>query len=302
MSTKATTENFIRQSIPFMLTHLRLTFEVVQVIRDCSSQKHRVENCHIHRDILNAAYETLRFKQNYRKVVEKGKMFTLNNYYMPQMLNCILYHIYAENGSIFYYVNASKFQYIQGSGANEVTLDRIRKSRHDPTRILSMKQCIQIYMSMHEIREKKYSNSEELYYECDCRCYWYSAVICSHILVVYHLLGTININHLVSRIAPKKKAGRPTKRSKALEKNEAIDAKGMKLADWVKTMIRHPDYLTGYVTDYRLKPNGIFVWSVNFPDARGGAQMYEMEKNDLQCAIEAYKAHEKKSATNFEIL
>ena len=61
---------------------------------------------------------------------------------MPQMLNCILYHIYAENGSIFYYVNASKFQYIQGSGANEVTFDRFRKFRHDPTRTLFMKQCI----------------------------------------------------------------------------------------------------------------------------------------------------------------
>ena len=102
-------------------------------------------------------------------------------------------------------------------------------------------------------------------------------------MVVYHLLGIININHLVSRIAPKKKAGRPTKRSRALEKDEAIDAKGMKPADWVKTMIRHPEYFTGYVTDYRLKPNGIFAWSVN-PDAHGGAQNYEMERNDLQCA------------------
>ena len=72
-----------------MLTHLRLTFEVVQVIRDCSSQKHRVKNCHIHRDILNAAYETLRFKQNYRKVVEKGKFLTLNKYFIS---NAAQYH------------------------------------------------------------------------------------------------------------------------------------------------------------------------------------------------------------------
>ena len=91
VSTKATTENFIRQSILSILIHLRLTFEVVQVIRDCSSQKHRVKNCHIHRDILNAAYETLRFKQNYRKVVEKGKISTsLNKYYIS---NAQLYSI-----------------------------------------------------------------------------------------------------------------------------------------------------------------------------------------------------------------
>ena len=83
VSTKATTENFIRQSIPSILIHLRLTFKVVQVIRDCSSQKHRVKNCHIHRDILNAAYETLRFKLYYRKVVEKGKISTsLNKFYI----------------------------------------------------------------------------------------------------------------------------------------------------------------------------------------------------------------------------
>ena len=126
-------------------------------------------------------------------------------------------------------------------------------------------------------------------------------MIFSHIVVVYHLLGITNINHLVSRIAPKKKAGRPTKRSRALEKDEAIDAKGMKPADWVKTMIRHPEYLTGYVTDYRLRPNGIFVWSVNFPDVHGGAQNYEMERNDLQCAIEAYKTHENKSAMTFDM-
>ena len=158
------------------------------------------------------------------------------------MLNCIqfnicieLYYIYVESGSILYYVNASKYQYIEGSGVNEVTLDRIRKFWQDPTRILPMKQCIQIYMSMHEIREKNYPESEELYYECDCRCYWYSAVICSHVLVVYHLLDIININHLVSRIAPKKKAGRPTKCIKALEKDKAVDTKGMKPAELVKT-------------------------------------------------------------------
>jgi len=93
VSTKATTENFIRQSIPFMLTHLRLTFEVVQVIRDCSSQKHRVKNCHVHRDILNAAYETLRFKQYYRKVVEKEKISTsLKKYYISNVqLHSIMY-------------------------------------------------------------------------------------------------------------------------------------------------------------------------------------------------------------------
>ena len=82
----------------------------------------------------------------------------------------------------------------------------------------------------------------------------------------------------MSYIAPKKKAGRPTKRSKALEKDEAVDTKGMKPADWVKTIIRHHEYPTGYVPDYRLKSNGIFVWSVNFPDAHGGEQKYEMGK------------------------
>ena len=49
-------------------------------------------------------------------------------------------------------------------------------------------------------------------------------------------------------------------------------------------LIRHPEYLTGFVYDtrsYEKKNRTVTVWKVRFPDAPGGMQDFEMESAEL---------------------
>jgi hypothetical protein len=50
-----------------------------------------------------------------------------------------------------------------------------------------------------------------------------------------------------------------------------------------KTPIRHPVHLNGMIYHFRVKPNHEVVWKVNFLDAPGGPQRYEMNKVDVGC-------------------
>ena len=53
-------------------------------------------------------------------------------------------------------------------------------------------------------------------------------------------------------------------------------------------LIRHPEYLTGFVYDtrsYEKKNRTVTVWKVRFPDAPGGMQDFEMESAELEEAI-----------------
>jgi hypothetical protein len=104
-------------------------------------------------------------------------------------------------------------------------------------------------------------------------------------------MTVIDVHHLVSTLLPVRKAGRPTKRSKALERDENPDVMALCPGDMRKTCIRHETYLNGVVYDYRLKPNKIMVWCVRFPDAPGGLQEFEMDENALTTAIELFKIH-----------
>jgi hypothetical protein len=60
-----------------------------------------------------------------------------------------------------------------------------------------------------------------------------------------------------------------------------------------KQLIRHPEYLTGFVYDTRSyekkkKNRTVTVWKVRFPDAPGGMQDFEMESAELEEAIKLY--------------
>jgi hypothetical protein len=61
MAPRATTEFFIKQSIPDMLSHIRLhySYEERKVVRDCADPLVRVRDGHIHRDVLAKANDLL---------------------------------------------------------------------------------------------------------------------------------------------------------------------------------------------------------------------------------------------------
>ena len=81
----------------------------------------------------------------------------------------------------------------------------------------------------------------------------------------------------MSALQPVWKRGRPPTREKALERDRDLEegVKSVEPARWRKQLVRHPEYLTGFVYDTRAyeKKNR----TVRFPDAPGGMQDLEME-------------------------
>ena len=69
LKTKATVEHFFEHSIPDMLRHLALSYSVPVVCRGTTDQRSRVQNGHIHRDVLEKALLYCQsFRQNSIKV------------------------------------------------------------------------------------------------------------------------------------------------------------------------------------------------------------------------------------------
>jgi hypothetical protein len=58
-----------------------------------------------------------------------------------------------------------------------------------------------------------------------------------------------------------------------------------------KTPTRHPVHLNGMIYHFRVKPNHEVVWEINFLNAHGGPQRYEMNKvvDVVVAAFERYK-------------
>jgi hypothetical protein len=65
-----------------------------------------------------------------------------------------------------------------------------------------------------------------------------------------------------------------------------LDDMDARLGYYKKTPIRHPVHLNGMIYHFCVKPNHEVVWKVNFLDAPGGPQRYEMNKGDVVAAIE----------------
>ena len=89
--------------------------------------------------------------------------------------------------------------------------------------------------------------------------------ICNIIYIWYvYTTGKINVFEQVGDLMPIRKKGRPTKRAKALERVDDLDVMALRPGDWRKTPVRHPEYLNGWVVDYRTKPDTkrTVVWQV----------------------------------------
>ena len=61
----------------------------------------------------------------------------------------------------------------------------------------------------------------EVYYTCQCKGAFQSGGMCSHILLMRHLEGDIDLDRLTQKISAPRMRGRPTKALKALQKEPA---------------------------------------------------------------------------------
>ena len=111
--------------------------------------------------------------------------------------------------------------------------------------------------------------------------------------------------HLTSSLMPVRKRGRPKNSEKALQRDANIDILAFRPGDWRKCPIRHPQYKTGIVRDFRVKPDKAktVVWNVIYPDAPGGIQDYEVEEQELKAALDLYRRwmRDTTSLTNVEL-
>lgn len=85
--------------------------------------------------------------------------------------------------------------------------DRIRDSEDSSTFVPgSFAQAVFMCNTLHEV--KKLS---EYHYSCDCKQYYHTAFLCSHILLVYHLEGQFNVLDVYKSLTVSKKRGRPAR-------------------------------------------------------------------------------------------
>ena len=83
-------------------------------------------------------------------------------------------------------------------------------------------------------------------------------------IYVYVYIGAINVFEMVDDLMPIRKKRRPSNSAKALDRVDDVDVMALRPGDWRKTPVRHPEYLNGWVVDYRTKPDTkrTVVWQV----------------------------------------
>jgi hypothetical protein len=184
---------------------------------------------------------------------------------------------------------------VEGTGENAVTNTRVNAFCEVEDTACSVEAFVERHRSLHCVVQhfRQPEDRSKYRFMCDCAAFWSSNSHCSHIVALYHYLEVIDLFEMMSALQPVRKRGRPTTREKALERDRDLEegVKAVKPAQWRKQLIRHPEYLTGFVYDtrsYEKKNRTVTVWKVRFPDAPGGMQDFEMESAELEEAIKLY--------------
>jgi hypothetical protein len=179
-------------------------------------------NGHIHRDLLEKARNTAFEDKNTLRVTE-------------------------ADGSETFYVNGSMFL-VQDNKNNAVTAAKVESFNSVSKKASTFAQLIKRIMCMHVVR-KVVTDDGTVMYICDCISFQHSGYTCSHVLVCMHLDKFINIFDLLHRLEPVKRKGRPTKRSKGLERMKGVaDVETACPSTWRNCVIRHEEYKGGVVS------------------------------------------------------
>lgn len=269
IATKATVGHFIETTVPTILGELRRDCLFGYVVREHDNQVKRIELGHIHRDILNAAIELIRFPENYH--ITRNKL--------------------NRGWSEIYYVNSNKGLYEPYTKSNRVTLERIKLFRTFVPG-LSVEDFDMRHLSMYRVdvnRKNKQHNGQVIGFRCQCPNYWSNGTLCSHIVAVAHLVDVLNVKQQSSALMPVRGRGRPKSCEKALQRDLNPDILAQQPAIWRGSNIRHTIYLTGCVVDYRHTPDDVVMWQCRFPDAPTKKKEYDFDKHELHHALGLYK-------------
>jgi hypothetical protein len=164
-------------------------------------QQKRVREGHLHRDLLEKAFWVLRaVDQNvYACRTGTGKAKTAA-----------------------WYMNSTDFHWAEGVDENVVTLSRVDKFFKSVTsKMYSVEEFKTRYRSLREIKKVSQVINGRLTFRlvCDCVAYWNSNSHCAHVVLVYHILGVIDVCRLMGDLMTVRKHGRPTTSEMALERN-----------------------------------------------------------------------------------
>lgn len=70
-------------------------------------------------------------------------------------------------------------------------------------------------------------------YICSCKGFMNNGFVCSHVLAVLHVVKSIDINSMLSRLAARSLPGRPPERASALLRSpEALSVESINAAKW----------------------------------------------------------------------
>jgi hypothetical protein len=166
------------------------------------------------------------------------------------------------------------------------------------------------FASFHTIRKVSSADvdaARKAYWVCDCKSYWFSGYLCSHVLAVYAVEKQLNLLNYVTGFNGPPKAGRTPNYTKALEgkpvaqsSSSAASASSSKKKKGKKRKLTvsyagaeirginaWDGFLTGYVGTYS-SANGTYL--VNFPDAPVDEDAKKVHMTEEEVAA-AYQAH-----------
>jgi hypothetical protein len=186
------------------------------------NQHNLIVKGHIHRDLIEKARNTAFDDKNTLRVTE-------------------------ADGSEICYVNGSMFL-VQCHKSNAITAAKVTSFNSVSKKATTFAQLTKRIMCMHVVR-KVVADDGTVMYICDCVSFHHSGYTCSHVLVYMHLDKVINLFDLLHRLEPVKRKGRPTKRSKGLERMKGVtDVESAPPATWRNCVIRHEEYKSGVVS------------------------------------------------------
>jgi hypothetical protein len=266
LKTKATVEHFFEKSVPDMLYHITLQYCGRPYSRGVRDQLGRIQDGHIHRDMMEKAIQYCRDTDMHVYRACRGK---------------------GANQVVTWYVNSTNW--LATSSDPAVTRDRVKKFLNlRLTVVETIEEFEERHLSLHVISQLSCEIDGEITIRlvCSCAGFWNCNSHCSHILVIYHVMGKINLIEMISGLVPVRKRGRPTTSEMALERDkDSYDIKTIedRPQAFRKTWVRHPIYLNGIVVDYRVKPDeaNTTVWQCRFPDAPGGQQNEELTQEEF---------------------
>ncbi len=261
VSEKSTMTHFLCKSLPALLLHCRLKRMPSRICRDVlHNQYHKIKNDPVDRGVIDKAKRFLECgSHNWRRVVVS--------------------HARANTTQMVYYVNS-------GSYMGVPVEERFRAFHNIPeddgVDTMTFEEATLQYGSLHRVVIIRHPDEEHAYYKCDCKHFYRTGYLCAHVFLCCCLDKVVDITEFLNDLEPVKGKGRPSKRTKNLQLEDAAQKAGSNakkfkksinmIGAYVRGVGRFANCRTGFVKNTRTsKEEKNVVWYVvAFPEAEGG--------------------------------